>query len=242
MVLKLLGLNTRTRPVPDQADIGRTLENTNNKNFQKAFGLFVIVAILSLLFSGVFGFLHDRERVEDFFQDSGALGPIIYILSFVAAQPLSLPGAALIIPATFVWTWWEVLIYSMVGGIVASTVGFTVSRWIAQDWVRNRLPKKLLKWDRRLSDNALPAVITLRLITGYAPAADWVLGVSKVKWRDFLIGTVVGLAPITAVFAILGDDTVRWVQTAPLGVLVVVAVLGFVFLVVKKLRKADSDS
>ena len=46
----------------------------------------VVVAVLILFFSGVFDFLHDREKVEDFFQDSGVLGPIIYILAFVAAQ------------------------------------------------------------------------------------------------------------------------------------------------------------
>ena len=214
------------------------MENTTNKYLRKAFVLLVVVAIIGLLFSGVFGFLHDRERIENFFQDSGTLGPIIYVLAFIAAQPLSLPGAALIIPATFVWGWWEVFLYSMLGGIVASTVGFSVSRWIAQDWVRKRLPKRLVKWDRRLSENALLSVISLRLITGYAPAADWVLGFSKVKLRDFLIGTVFGLAPITAVLAIFGDDTVRWVQTAPLLVLIGVAVSGFLIIVVKKVRDA----
>jgi len=212
------------------------LENATNKNLRKAFVFLVVVAIIGLLFSGVFEFLHDRERIQDFFQDSGTLGPIIYVLAFVAAQPLSLPGAALIIPATFVWGWWEVFIFSMVGGIVASTVGFTVSRWIAQDWVRKRLPKRLLKWDQRLSENALLSVISLRLITGYAPAADWVLGFSKVKLSDFLIGTVVGLVPITAVLAIFGDDTVRWVQTAPLLALAAVVIFGILLLVVKKLR------
>ena len=218
------------------------MEKTSKKNLQKVLVLSVVVAILTLFFSGVFGFLHDRGKVEDFFQDSGALGPLIYIFAFVAAQPLSLPGAALIIPATFVWTWWEVLIYSMAGGIIASTIGFAVSRWIAQDWVRKRLPKKLLQWDQRLSDNALPAVITLRLITGYAPAADWVLGISKVQIRDFLVGTTIGLVPITALFAIYGDDTVKWVQTAPLVSLAVVAALGCFFLLLKKLRKADTKT
>ncbi len=216
------------------------MEKPSNKNLQKVFVLFFVVAILTLFFSGVFGFLHDRGKVEDFFQDSGAIGPIIFIFSFVAAQPLSLPGAALIIPATFVWDWWEVLIYSMAGGIIASTVGFAVSRWVAQDWVRKRLPKKLLQWDQRLSDNALLAVIALRLVTGYAPAADWVLGISKVQIRDFLIGTTIGLVPITALLAIYGDDTVKWVQTAPLVTLAVVAALGCLFLLWKKLRKVDT--
>jgi len=216
------------------------LEKTNKKTLQKAFFLFVLVAVLALFFSGVFDFLHDRGKVEDFFQDSGALGPIIFILAFIAAQPLSLPGAALIIPATFVWSWWEVLIYSMIGGIVASTIGFAVSRWIAQDWVRKRLPKKLLKWDQRLSERAFLSVVVLRLVTGYAPAADWALGISKVQWRDFFLGTAIGLVPITALLAIFGDDTVKWVQTAPLVVLGIAGALGCVLFLLKKIRTNDA--
>ena len=216
------------------------MEKTNKKTLQKAFFLFVLVAVLALFFSGVFDFLHDRGKVEDFFQDSGALGPIIFILAFIAAQPLSLPGAALIIPATFVWSWWEVLIYSMIGGIVASTIGFAVSRWIAQDWVRKRLPKKLLKWDQRLSERAFLSVVVLRLVTGYAPAADWALGISKVQWRDFFLGTAIGLVPITALLAIFGDDTVKWVQTAPLVVLGIAGALGCVLFLLKKIRTNDA--
>ncbi len=216
------------------------MEKTNKKTLQKAFFLFVLVAVLALFLSGVFDFLHDRGKVEDFFQDSGALGPIIFILAFIAAQPLSLPGAALIIPATFVWSWWEVFIYSMIGGIVASTIGFAVSRWIAQDWVRKRLPKKLLKWDQRLSERAFLSVVVLRLVTGYAPAADWALGISKVQWRDFLLGTAIGLVPITALLAIFGDDTVKWVQTAPLVVLGIAGALGCVFFLLKKIRTNDA--
>ena len=216
------------------------MEKTNKKTLQKAFFLFVLVAVLALFLSGVFDFLHDRGKVEDFFQDSGALGPIIFILAFIAAQPLSLPGAALIIPATFVWSWWEVLIYSMIGGIVASTIGFAVSRWIAQDWVRKRLPKKLLKWDQRLSERAFLSVVVLRLVTGYAPAADWALGISKVQWRDFLLGTAIGLVPITALLAIFGDDTVKWVQTAPLVVLGIAGALGCGFFLLKKIRTNDA--
>ena len=170
----------------------------------------------------VFDFLHDRERIENFFNDSGIFGPVLYVLAFVAAQPLSLPGAALIIPATFVWSWWEVLVYSMLGGIIASSIGFIVARWLAQDWVRERLPQRFIGWEKRFVKNALLSTIALRVVTGYAPAADWFLGITNIKWREFFIGTVIGLLPITFLFSFYGDDTVRWVQNAPLIALAVV--------------------
>ena len=181
----------------------------------------ILIGIVVGAFLGTWDFLHDRERIQDFFQDSGAFGPIIYILAFIAAQPLSLPGAALIIPATFVWTWWEVFIYSMVGGIIASSIGFVVARWLAQDWIRKRLPQRFIRWEKRFVDHALLSTIALRLVTGYAPAADWFLGILKIRWREFLIGTIIGLIPTAFLFAYYGDDTVRWIQNAPMIALAV---------------------
>tara|TARA_B100001250_G_scaffold117097_1_gene99371 strand:+ start:631 stop:1287 length:657 start_codon:yes stop_codon:yes gene_type:complete len=197
------------------------LTSSNNRKIHKAIIPVILIGIVVGAFLGTWDFLHDRERIQDFFQDSGAFGPIIYILAFIAAQPLSLPGAALIIPATFVWTWWEVFIYSMVGGIIASSIGFVVARWLAQDWIRKRLPQRFIRWEKRFVDHALLSTIALRLVTGYAPAADWFLGILKIRWREFLIGTIIGLIPTAFLFAYYGDDTVRWIQNAPVIALAV---------------------
>lgn len=198
----------------------------------------LLLAVFVLLFIfGVFDFLHDRERIESFFNDSGLFGPVLYVLAFVAAQPLSLPGAALIIPATFVWDWWEVFAYSMLGGIIASSLGFSISRWLAQDWVRRRLPQRFIGWEKRFVDHALLSTIALRLVTGYAPAADWFLGISKVRWREFVIGTILGLIPATFLFSYYGDDTVRWVQDAPLIAVAVVLTAVILITAVKAYKK-----
>ena len=198
----------------------------------------LLLAVFVLLFIfGVFDFLHDRERIESFFNDSGLFGPVLYVLAFVAAQPLSLPGAALIIPATFVWDWWEVFAYSMLGGIIASSLGFSISRWLAQDWVRRRLPQRFIGWEKRFVDHALLSTIALRLVTGYAPAADWFLGISKVRWREFIIGTILGLIPATFLFSYYGDDTVRWVQNAPLIAVAVVLTAVILITAVKAHKK-----
>jgi uncharacterized membrane protein YdjX (TVP38/TMEM64 family) len=70
------------------------------------------------------------------------------------------------------------------------------------------------------------------VLTGYAPAADWFLGITKIKWREFFVGTIIGLLPITFLFSYYGDDTVRWVQDAPLialavSIAIVLSVAGF---------------
>ena len=237
MDLECLVQSIKTRKVRDQAGIGKIL-TSQSKRVLKRLVPVLLLAVFALLFIfGVFDFLHDRERIESFFNDSGLFGPVLYVLAFVAAQPLSLPGAALIIPATFVWDWWEVFAYSMLGGIIASSLGFSISRWLAQDWVRRRLPQRFIGWEKRFVDHALLSTIALRLVTGYAPAADWFLGISKVRWREFIIGTILGLIPATFLFSYYGDDTVRWVQDAPLIAVAVVLTAVIMITAVKAHKK-----
>lgn len=237
MVPECLDQSIRTKKVHDRAGIGKTLTPEKSRLLRRVVPILLLLAFVLLFVFDVFDFLHDRERIENFFNDSGVFGPVLYVLAFVAAQPLSLPGAALIIPATFVWSWWEVLIYSMLGGIIASSIGFIVARWLAQDWVRKRLPQRFIGWEKRFVKNALLSTIALRVVTGYAPAADWFLGITNIKWREFFIGTVIGLLPITFLFSFYGDDTVRWVQNAPLIALAVVIGVVLLFSAVKRHRK-----
>lgn len=197
----------------------------------------IVAAVVIALLAGGFDALRDQDRVEDFFADSGPWGPIVYILGFVALQPLSLPGAVLIIPATFVWPWWQVAIYSVLGGLVASIIGFALARWLAQDWVRRRLPDRFGPWEQRLADHGFIATVGLRLVTGYAPAADWLLGVSRVSVRAFLAGTFIGLIPGTLAISLWGDDAVRGMGDAPAASLVIVGVVVAVLVLVTRRRR-----
>ena len=237
MDLECLVQSIKTKKVRDQAGIGKILTSQSKRVLKRLVPVLLLAVFVLLFIFGVFDFLHDRERIESFFNDSGLFGPVLYVLAFVAAQPLSLPGAALIIPATFVWDWWEVFAYSMLGGIIASSLGFSISRWLAQDWVRRRLPQRFIGWEKRFVDHALLSTIALRLVTGYAPAADWFLGISKVRWREFIIGTILGLIPATFLFSYYGDDTVRWVQDAPLIAVAVVLTAVILITAVKAHKK-----
>lgn len=202
-------------------------------------GVAVCVAALAIwaLAAGALDVLTDGDRLEELLDDAGVWGPILFVLAFTAAQPLSLPGAVLIVPATFVWPWWQVALLSLAGGMIASIVGFVLARWIARDWVLERLPQRFRTWEVRLAENGFAATVGLRLLTGYTPAADWLLGVSRVTVPAFLAGTFIGLVPSTVALAAWGDDAVRLVQRAPLVIGGLGLVAGAVVLVLRRRRR-----
>ncbi|MEZ5244369.1 MAG: hypothetical protein R2707_04665 [Acidimicrobiales bacterium] len=98
------------------------------------------------------------------------------------------------------------------------------------------MPTRLQGWDRRLAEGGLAQVFLLRVVTGQLTPADWLLGVSTVPLRSFLIGTGLGIIPGIVLATTIGGGLVdllgnRWVRLP-----VVVALVGFV--IVRRARRA----
>lgn len=182
-----------------------------------------VIGLLVLVVSGGWDFLADGERVEAFFTERGALGPVVFVGAMWLLQPVGVPGAVFMVPAAVVWPLPSAIALSWLGNLGASTLAFAMARWVARDWARHRLPARILAWDRRVTEGGLVRVTTqvalFRVVTGQLVPADWLLGVSTVKVRAFLVGTAAGIVPgvvlVTwlggSIFDLLAERWARWV-------------------------------
>jgi uncharacterized membrane protein YdjX (TVP38/TMEM64 family) len=197
-----------------------------------------VVVVAGVLFVGLDGwaFVSDGERVEEFFTERGAVGPIVFILAMWLLQPAGVPGLVFMVPAAVVWPLPTAMALSWIGNMGASTIAFAMARYLARDWVQNHMPTRLQGWDRRLAEGGLLQVFLLRVVTGQLTPADWLLGVSTVRLRTFLIGTGLGIIPGIVLATTIGGGLVdllgnRWVRLP-----VVIALVGFV--IVRRARRA----
>lgn len=196
----------------------------------------VVVGAALFVVLGGWDFVSDGDRVEEFFTERGALGPVVFILAMWALQPAGVPGLVFMVPAAVVWPLPTAMALSWVGNMGASTIAFAMARYLARDWAQNHMPTRLHGWDERLADGGLWQVFLLRVVTGQFTPADWLLGVSTVRLRVFLIGTALGIIPGIVLATTLGGGLVdllgnRWVRLPA-----VVALVGFV--VVRRARRA----
>lgn len=196
--------------------------------------LFVVFGALFVLLGG-WDLASDGDRLEAFFTERGALGPIVFILAMWALQPAGVPGLVFMVPAAVVWPLPTAMALSWIGNMGASTIAFAIARYLARDWVQNHMPTRLQGWDERLADGGLVQVFLLRVVTGQLTPADWLLGVSTVRLRVFLIGTGLGIIPGIVLATTIGGGLVdllanRWVRLPLL--------LGLVgFGIVRRLRR-----
>ena len=189
------------------------------------------IAVVLVVALGGWAWLTEDGNVEDLLTDTGVVGPLIFLLVMWLTQPLGVPGFVYMVPAGIVWPYPLAIVLSWVGNMGASYLAFAFARWFAKDWVQARIPQSMHRYDRQLAEGGLRPVILLRLVFGQLPPADWLLGVSKVSTRNFLIGTGIGIIPGVVLFVVAGGglfdylaDMSTTTRRILIGVVVVLAV------------------
>jgi uncharacterized membrane protein YdjX (TVP38/TMEM64 family) len=182
----------------------------------------------------------------------GVWAPIGYVVAYVAVVILMLPAFLLIMAGGAVFGMVKGSLLALTGAMLGGTGAFLIARYFARSFVERRVAANptLAALDRVIGEDGLKLVFLLRL----SPAVPFVLsnyalGITKVRLRDFMIGTV-GLAPIVLTFAAYGSASGAGPRAdgspavsplmLTLGIIVTV-VLGLVLarIVQKALREAE---
>ena len=137
----------------------------------------------------------------------GAWAPFAFVGAYVTIVVLMLPAFLLTMVAGAVFGVVEGVALVITGAIIGGTLAFLLGRYVARDFVAKRVAQnpKLSAIDRVIGEDGFRLVFLLRL----SPAIPFVLtnyalGVTRVKLRDFVLGTF-GLVPIVLVYAAFGS-------------------------------------
>jgi len=127
--------------------------------------------------------------------------PIVMVV-FIA---LELVPVTLLIGATGL-TFGPILgpIYAMAGCLASASTGFAIGRWIGHARVAHYGGERLTRISDVLKRNGILAVFFIRKIPAPFALVNIVIGASTVRYRDFLIGTILGMGMFVIALAGLG--------------------------------------
>ncbi len=173
--------------------------------------LVVLAAAVAVFFvAGGYAWVTGDGNVERVLTETGVVGPLLFVLIMWCTQPLGVPGFVYMAPAGIVWPDPLAIALCWVGNMGASYIAFSFARWSARDWVTVRIPTRMHRYDDRLETGGIWPVVLLRLVFGQLPPADWLLGVTKVSTRNFLIGTGIGIIPGVVLFVVAGGGLIEF--------------------------------
>ncbi|HBG51706.1 VTT domain-containing protein [Candidatus Macondimonas diazotrophica] len=134
------------------------------------------------------------------------LAPLWLVLIFVVASLLMVPVTALIVATVLVFGSLTGFVYALTGTLLSAGMGYALGVWLGG---RGRWPiahDRIEAIAQRITRNGVMAVATVRIVP-VAPFAviNLVAGSVRIRWRDYLLGTVIGMGPGIAALAFFTD-------------------------------------
>ncbi len=143
--------------------------------------------------------------------------PLILLVAYVVAGLLVMPFTILMAATVVVFGVWPGTLYALVGALVAGSVVFALGRIggraLVEDWLGRRRASLLADLNARFARRGVIAVALIRLTPLPYSLVNAVAGVSKVRYRDFALGTVIGLTPVLTLIATVSTRLDAWLES-----------------------------
>ncbi len=181
-------------------------------------GLLAAVAatLCVLWWTGVLAPLAEPERIRALLTETGAVGPLLWLLGFACLEPFGLPGAVFMIPASLVWPPALAIPMCVAGGTGAGIVAFALARWIGPEAIVARLPERARRHTARARERGFRTALVVRLLLFLFPPAHWALGVSGIRFTPFLLGSALGFLPGMTVWVLATREFAHQLERLPL--------------------------
>jgi len=155
--------------------------------------------------------LSDPERIRALLEAAGVWSVPVFVVAFSVGQLLRIPGPIFVGIAILAYGRAIGTLASVLGAMVSVTVSFIIVRTIAGQplaYVQRPIVRRLLS---QIDKHPVALVAILRLTFQTAPPLNYALAMTRVRLRDHLIGSALGLPlPISAMalgFDLLVDHT-----------------------------------
>jgi uncharacterized membrane protein YdjX (TVP38/TMEM64 family) len=151
--------------------------------------------------------------------------------AFAVLAFLGAPQFVLIAAAVVVFGPWQGSLYSWIGTLVSSLVGFWLGRLFGGRMIRDLKSPGVNRFMALIGRNGLMASLVVRLV----PAAPFIVvnmaaGVTAMRWLDFAAGTAIGIIPKILLTAFAGHSAAKAFSGGGVGALALVALAAAIWL------------
>ncbi len=170
--------------------------------------LVVVVLVVVLLAVSSAGLTTRVEGWMKSFKEMGWIGWLLFVVLYAAACVLFVPGSLLTLGAGAVFGVGLGSALVSVGSVVGATLSFLVGRFLARGWVTRKAAAnpRFAALDAAIGREGWKIVGLLRL-SPVIPfnLLNYLLGVTRVSLRDYVLASWIGMMPGTVMYVYLGS-------------------------------------
>ena len=185
----------------------------NKKYLFPALALLFVLGIFLLHRSGALAVFSGTEAIH-FVAGFGVWAPIVYIVAYALASLAFVPGTPLTLAGGALFGVWYGTAYTVVGATIGATLAFVLSRTIRhftfttdKRMSGGAVAQKLQVYDEKIATHGFITVLFLRFVPLFPfNGLNFALGFTKVSYRDYVLGTFLGIIPGTFAFVYAGSS------------------------------------
>jgi uncharacterized membrane protein YdjX (TVP38/TMEM64 family) len=166
----------------------------------------VAVAVVAALFA-----FDARALLRDTLaglESLGPWGPVLFVLLYIVAAVLFVPGSALTLGAGALFGVGLGSVLVSVGATLGATAAFLVGRYLARDWVAKKIEGNaaFAALDRAVASEGWKIVGLTRLSPAFPfTLLNYAFGLTRVSLRDYVLASWIGMMPGTVMYVYLGS-------------------------------------
>lgn len=168
----------------------------------------ILFFILAVVLIGLFkftsiGLYFSREYIESSLNRMGIWAPAGFVAIYAITSTIGVPGTIMTIIGGVVFGSFLGTIVVVAGATFGACGAFVVSRFLAREFVAEKFMKA--KWfkklDEGIEEQGLYFILFIRLVPIFPfNGINFASGLTKIKFRDYLLGTFIGIIPASFVF------------------------------------------
>ena len=173
-------------------------------NYKKI--IFTLFLLIGIIFAIINRELFNNENITNYLDGFGIVAPLIFILIYMIATILFLPGLILTMLAGVLFGPIFGTIYSIIGATIGATLAFLIARYLAIEKIEKMIEGKKLDYIKRsVEDEGWRFVAYTRLVPLFPfNLLNYSYGITNIKLKDYIWASFIFMLPGTFAYVYLG--------------------------------------
>lgn len=189
--------------------------------------------------------LHIKPRnIKRYILSYGKFAALAFVIIY-SLKPILfvVPASLLSIMAGGIFGPWKAFLLSMVSCFLSASFAFFLAKKLGKPFVDKILKGKVMKLDNGIEKHGFIIMLLMRLsfVFAYDPLS-YASGLTSMKYKDFILGTVIGIVPEMLAYSFMGKNFERGFSVKAFFPLIIIFIIASIAAFIYKKYKSKSKA
>lgn len=197
--------------IPSTASASTESQNGQDSRKASAWRKGIVLAVVVLVVVGLFATFDVRALLRaalDWIEQRGPWGQVLFVLIYIAATVLLIPGSALGLGAGALFGVVRGSVLVSLASTLGATCAFLLGRYLARGWVAKKIEGRasFAAIDQAVAGEGWKIVLLTRLSPVFPfTLLNYAFGLTRVSLREYVLASWLGMMPGTVMYVYLGS-------------------------------------